>query len=236
MKKETGRKIIRVIKKIVLGLFIFQLIYLFICKWLYPPITITQLNSLIGTWGDSIDFKRSYISYDSISPNLKLAVLAAEDLHFYKHTGIDWWSVKKAKKYNQEHPDEPLIGASSISQQTAKNVFLWQGRSWVRKGLELYFTKLIEWTWGKKRILAVYLNVIEMGNGIYGIEAASQYYFKKQAKDLNESEAAMIAICLPNPKLYKPGQLGEKLQKKYERVLYFMSLLKEYPAVQQLIQ
>lgn len=237
MKKETIRKIFRIVKKIVCYLLILQIAYLILCKWFYPPLTITQLNTMIATRCDTIEFKRNYISYDSISAHTKLAFLAAEDLHFHQHAGIDWASVKKARKYNQENPDKPPMGGSSISQQTAKNVFLWQSRSRVRKCLEVYFTKMIEWTWGKKRIFAVYMNVIEMGEGIYGIEAAAQHYFKKSAKDLTEFESAQLAVCLPNPKLYTPGKLDDiKLLKKYNQVLFFMEKLRKSPAIQELIQ
>jgi monofunctional biosynthetic peptidoglycan transglycosylase len=132
---------------------------------------------------------------------MKLAVVSSEDQIFPDHGGFDWKSIEKAMKYNEKKPNR-IRGASTISQQVAKNVFLWQGRDWIRKGLELYFTKMIEWIWGKKRILEVYLNVIEMGKGIFGAEAAAQKYFKKPASKLTRREAAMIAACLPNPKRF----------------------------------
>ncbi|RYD90514.1 MAG: monofunctional biosynthetic peptidoglycan transglycosylase, partial [Sphingobacteriales bacterium] len=120
---------------------------------------------------------------------------------------FDWKSIEKAQEYNKKKPGR-VHGASTISQQTAKNVFLWQGRSWLRKGLEVYFTKMIEWIWGKERILEVYLNVIEMGRGVYGVEAAAQHYFHKPAAQLTQREAALIAACLPNPKRFQPGNPG----------------------------
>ena len=127
--------------------------------------------------------------------------MAAEDQLFPEHNGFDWKSIEKAMKYNKKKPGR-IRGASTISQQVAKNVFLWQGRDWIRKGLEVYFTKMIEWIWGKKRILEVYLNVVEMGKGVFGAEAAAQAYFNKPAKKLTRNEAAMIAAGLPNPKKY----------------------------------
>jgi monofunctional biosynthetic peptidoglycan transglycosylase len=136
-----------------------------------------------------------------MSPNAKLAVISSEDQIFTDHNGFDFKSIKKAMAYNEKKPGR-LRGGSTISQQVAKNVFLWQGRSWVRKGLEVYFTFMIELVWSKKRILEMYLNVAEMGKGIFGIEAASQAYFKKPASKLSRQEAAMIAACLPNPKKY----------------------------------
>jgi monofunctional glycosyltransferase len=183
------------IKRFILYLFIFQLVYIFLLKWIDPPITITQLSGWIS--GDGL--RRDYVNASEISSNSKLAVISAEDQLFPDHSGFDWKSIEKARKYNQRKPNR-IRGASTISQQVAKNVFLWQGRSWFRKALEVYFTQMIEWIWGKKRILEVYLNVIEMGKGVYGIEAASQYYFKKPAKKLSRAEAAQIAACLPNPK------------------------------------
>src|SRR6185436_2769288 len=153
------------------------------------------------SWISGDGLKRDYISRKKISDNARLAVIAAEDQLFPDHSGFDWKSIKKAMAYNKRKPNR-IHGASTISQQVAKNVFLWQGRSKFRKGLEAYFTFMIELIWGKKRILEVYLNVIEMGRGIYGIEAASQSYFNKPAASLTRAEAACITACLPNPKKY----------------------------------
>jgi len=195
--KSGGARIWSRIKKIFLILFLLQLFYIVILKWINPPFTLTQLHSWIGSNG----LKRDYVGGDAISYNMKLAVVASEDQVFPDHGGFDWKSIEKAMKYNQKKPNR-VHGASTISQQVAKNVFLWQGRDWIRKGLEAYFTKMIEWIWGKERILEVYLNVIEMGKGIFGAEAAAQAYFKKPASKLTRREAAMIAACLPNPKKY----------------------------------
>lgn len=184
-------------KRIVIALFLLQLFYIILLKWVDPPLTLTQLGSVIS--GDGL--RRDYVDDEEISYNIKLAVIASEDQIFPDHSGFDWKSIEKAMKYNEKKPNR-IRGASTISQQVAKNVFLWQGRDWIRKGLELYFTKMIEWIWGKKRILEVYLNVIEMGRGIYGVEAAAMNYFGKHASALTRREAAMIAACLPNPKRY----------------------------------
>jgi monofunctional glycosyltransferase len=185
----------RFFKRVFLILFITQFVYILLLKWVNPPVTITQLGSFFRGEG----LKRDYVSLEAIHPNARLAVMAAEDQLFPDHNGFDWKSIEKAMEYNKRKPNR-VRGASTLSQQTAKNVFLWQGRSWLRKGLEMYFTAMIELVWGKRRILEVYLNVIEMGKGIYGIEAASQAYFKKSASKLNRIEAAQIAACLPNPK------------------------------------
>jgi len=148
-----------------------------------------------------------------MSENAKLAVIASEDQLFADHNGFDFKSIEKAMKHNSK--SKSLHGASTISQQTAKNVFLWQGRSWFRKALETYFTFMIELIWGKKRILEVYMNVAEMGNGIFGIEAAAQNNFKKPALRLSEQEAAMIAACLPNPKKYTIRPLSRPVAIRY---------------------
>ena len=165
-------------KKVVFIIFIVQFIYILLLRWVNPPITITQLVSWVSGHG----LKRDYVGRYSISPNARLAVIASEDQLFPDHEGFDWKSIKKARKYNVKKPGR-IRGASTISQQVAKNVFLWQGRSFIRKGLEVYFTFMIEVLWGKKRIMEIYLNVIEMGDGIFGIEMASQIYFNKPAKN-----------------------------------------------------
>src|ERR1700684_1952649 len=194
--KEIIPRIWRLIKRIFIFLFLSQLIYILLLKWVDPPITLTQLGSLLS--GDGL--KRDYVGMKNISPYAKLAVISSEDQLFPDHDGFDFKSIEKAMKHNQK--SKSLHGASTISQQVAKNVFLWQGRSWFRKGLEVYFTFMIELVWGKRRILEMYLNVAEMGKGVYGIEAAAHFYYGKPAKTLNRTEAAMIAACLPNPKVF----------------------------------
>lgn len=161
-----------------------------------PPINITQLNS----WTEGHGLKRDYISYEEMPQNIKLAVIASEDQLFAEHKGFDKKSIEKAWEFNKKNTNQKIRGGSTISQQVAKNVFLWQKRSWFRKGLEVYFTFMIETIWGKERILEMYLNVSEMGIGTFGIEAASQHYFKKPASQLSNNEAARIAVGLPQPK------------------------------------
>jgi len=190
-------RVFRIIKRFFLILFFGQFIYIIALKWVDPPITLTQFWSWIT--GDGL--KRDYVRYDQMSPNIKLAVISSEDQVFPDHNGFDFKSIKKAMAYNEKKPGR-IKGASTISQQVAKNVFLWQGRSWIRKGFEVYFTFMIELLWSKQRILEMYLNVAEMGKGIYGVEAASRNYFKKAAKNLTRYEAALIAAALPNPVKY----------------------------------
>jgi monofunctional biosynthetic peptidoglycan transglycosylase len=231
MKKRRGLSLLwHRIKKFFLCLFIFQLVYIVALKWIDPPITMTQFASWIS--GDGL--KRDYVSSEEISKHLKLAVISSEDQLFPDHSGFDWKSIEKARKYNERKPGR-IRGASTISQQTAKNVFLWQGRSWLRKGLEVYFTKMIEWIWGKKRILEVYLNVIEMGKGIYGAEAASQFFFKKNAAKLSRSEAARIAACLPNPKRLRVNPATKFVMGRSAWVQRQMIYLERDPDVQRII-
>ena len=233
MKKENTRKrsVWGWIKRIALFLFLAQLFYIIILKWVNPPITLTQLGSLLGGTG----LKRDYVAGDELSYTIKLAVIASEDQVFPDHDGFDWKSIKGAMKQNEKKPTR-VKGASTISQQTAKNVFLWQGRSWVRKGVEVYFTKMIEWIWGKQRILEVYLNVIEMGRGIYGAEAAAQAYFKKPAAKLTRKEAAMIAACLPNPKKFTVKPLSPRVAVRTGWVLLQMRYLERDGDVQKVVR
>src|SRR6186713_2284595 len=218
-------------KRIFIFLFFFQLFCILLFKWVDPPITITQLVSWVS--GDGL--KRDYVEWNKISYNAKLAVIASEDQIFPDHSGFDWRNIKKAMAYNKKKPNR-IRGASTISQQVAKNVFLWQGRGWIRKGLEAYFTKMIEWIWGKKRILHVYLNVIETGKGIFGAEAAAQNYFKKEASKLNRRQAAMIAACLPNPKKYSVRPLSNYVAKRSGWVTRQMNFIEKDKDVQAIIQ
>lgn len=219
------------LRRIFLYLFVAQLIYIFLLKWINPPITITQLGSLVGGYG----LQRDYVDWKEISPNARLAVIASEDQLFPDHNGLDWKSIEKAMKHNKKKPKR-IRGASTISQQVAKNVFLWQGRSYLRKGLEVYFTFMIELVWGKERILEMYLNVGEMGKGIFGIEAASQKYFKKPAKKLSQTEAAMIAACLPNPKKYTVKPVSNYINRRYPWVLQQMGFLRDDPEIKALLK
>jgi monofunctional biosynthetic peptidoglycan transglycosylase len=220
----------RWVKRVLLFLFFFQFFYILILKWVNPPFTLTQLSSLIHGYG----LKRNYVSMDAISPYAKLAVISSEDQLFPDHDGFDFKSIEKAMKHNQK--SKSLHGASTISQQVAKNVFLWQGRSWFRKVMEIYFTFMIEKLWGKKRILQMYLNVSEMGSGIFGIDAAAKNYFGKPAKTLNRSEAAMIAACLPNPKIFTVKPLSRHVAVRYPWIMNQMLHLQDDPDVVKLVQ
>jgi monofunctional glycosyltransferase len=223
-------KLWRWIKKIFIILFIAQFVYIILLKWINPPITVTQFVSWISGHG----LKRDYVADKSISYNAKLAVIASEDQLYADHSGFDWKSIKKAMKYNEKKPGR-VRGASTISQQVAKNVFLWQGRSWIRKGLETYFTFMIEMIWGKKRVLEMYLNVSEMGEGVFGIERAANIYFNKSASKLSRQEAALIAACLPNPKRYKVKPASTYVSARSRMIMRQMNFLSPDPEIQEVI-
>ena len=174
------------------------------------PFTLLMLQRCVEQQFDSKDMKlkKDWVDLKDISNKMQLAVVCSEDQNFLFHHGFDFNAIEKAMKYNekqQKRKKHRTRGASTISQQTAKNAFLFPARNFIRKGLEVYFTALIEIFWSKQRIMEVYLNVIEMGDGIYGVEAASQTYFHKHAKNLSQGEAALIAACLPNPIKFNAG-------------------------------
>jgi monofunctional biosynthetic peptidoglycan transglycosylase len=216
----------RWVKRIALYMFVSSLVYIIICRWVMPPITLTQLGSAASGYG----LKRDYVSWNEISPWVKWAAMASEDQLFAEHGGFDWEDLQKSL---QKDPKKGRVrggGASTISQQCAKNVFLWQGIGfdrYVRKAPEFYFTKMIEWCWGKRRIMEVYLNVIEMGKGIFGIEAASEAYFHKHAKDLTRVEAAEIIACLPNPKRFTVVPQSRFVAWKTQWILHQITLISD---------
>ena len=181
-------------------------------KWVPVPITPLMVIRSVEQYQEDKDIvcKHDWESIDNISKNLQLAVICSEDQNFLNHSGFDMKAIEKAIEYNKK--GKRVRGASTISQQTAKNVFLWPHRSWLRKGLETYFTFLIELVWSKERIMEVYLNSIEMGKGIYGAEAASQYWFKKPAIKIRQQEAAAIAAILPNPRVYRANPATNYIQ------------------------
>ncbi|HVZ95286.1 MAG TPA: monofunctional biosynthetic peptidoglycan transglycosylase, partial [Chitinophagaceae bacterium] len=191
---------------------------------------ITQLVSAVKGNG----LHRRYVSMSEISPNLKLAVMASEDQLFPDHNGFDFKSIQKAMKHNEK--SKSLHGASTISQQVAKNVFLWQHGGYFRKGLEVYFTFLIETIWSKKRILEVYLNVAEMGEGIFGVEAAAEHYFHTSAKNVTRKQAALIAACLPNPQGYTIQPLSAYVASRYPWIMNQMNHLEGDPDIQKLLK
>lgn len=238
MKAKKRSKALRLLffcGKMLLVMFVSSLFYVVICKWLFPPFTITQAGAILEGHG----LNRDYVSMGNISRNVKLAAIASEDQLFADHEGFDWKAIDKS--INGPHKKKRAKGAaaSTISQQTAKNVFLWQGSGisrYVRKVPEFYFTELEELIWGKKRILEVYLNVIEMGPGIFGIEAASRKYFNKSAKNLSKAEAAMIIASLPNPKRFTVKPASHWVLWRYPHILEQMGHLEGDPDIEDIIR
>lgn len=202
------KRFFRFLLKLVLGLFLFSIFMVVVYKWV--PVPFTPLMVIRYFENPDEDIKHDWVPMEEISGNLKVAVIASEDQNFPNHNGFDFKAIEKAMEENKK--GRRVRGASTISQQTAKNVFLWPQRSWFRKGLEVYFTFWIELLWSKERILEVYLNSIEMGKGIYGAEAAAQAWFGKSAASLSAYEAAAIAAILPNPRQYRASPATSYIQ------------------------
>jgi monofunctional biosynthetic peptidoglycan transglycosylase len=206
------------------GFFISSVLFVLLYTFINPPVTPLMLirctQQLFS--GEKIVLQKSWVSLDEISPSMQLAVVASEDNRFLEHHGFDFKAIEKAMDYNEKKKGKKTRGASTISQQTAKNVFLWPQRSYLRKGLEVYFTVLIEFIWSKKRIMEVYLNVIETGKGMYGAEAAAKTYFSASARKLTSPESALIAAILPNPLKWNPAHPTNYLRNRQHWILWNM--------------
>ena len=224
-KKSFFSRILLWIRNILLFFFIstisMSLIYKFVPVYVTPLMIVRSVEQLFS--GEKMSMKKEWVSIDKISSNMVNAVIASEDNLFMSHSGFDFDAIEKARERNKK--GGRIYGASTISQQTAKNVFLLPQRSWLRKGLEVYFTFLIELFWSKERIMEVYLNVIETGNGIYGVQRASQIYFDKHASKLTAPQAALIAAALPNPRRFNPANPSSYLYKRQNQILKLMSLI-----------
>ena len=217
------KKIFSLIGKISIWFFVISILSVFIFKWVPVPSTPLMVTRAIDNKLDGNDMicSHDWVPLEEISINLQKAVIASEDANFLTHHGFDFKAIQKAMESNEK--GKKLKGGSTISQQTAKNVFLWQGRSYLRKGLEAYFTVLIELIWGKERIMEVYLNSIEMGNGVYGAEAASKYWYRKSAINLTKKEAAGIAAILPNPRKFTATNSSSYINRRKGRIVKHMS-------------
>lgn len=194
-------------------------------------ITPTMVIRCVEQVSDGRELKLSHqwVPLRLISPDLSQAVMAGEDARFLDHHGFDFNAIVNAAERNHKHPEKRKLGASTISQQTAKNVFLWQGRSWLRKGLEAYFTVLLELFWPKQRIMEVYLNSIEMGDGIYGAEAVAREHFNTTASLLTRQQCALIAATLPNPRRFSSKNPSAYMRKRQQRILHEMRFVKPLP-------
>ncbi len=204
VKHPLLKKITNVASRVLVYFLLVSVIWVIALRFINPPITLLMILRNIERKATGKPFKteKKWVKFEDINDSMKRAAVSAEDQLFLKHIGFDVKAIEKAFASNAK--GKKVKGGSTISQQTAKNVFLWPGRSYVRKGFEAYFTLLIEIFWSKERILEVYLNVIEMGDGIYGAEAAAQAYYHKSCTNLTKSEAALIAACFPNPLRWTP--------------------------------
>jgi len=222
-KRTFMNRFWRLLRNLVLIFFITSISWVLLARFL--PVYITPLMLIRSTEslfsGELPRNSKTWTPIENISPNMIQAVVASEDNKFLKHHGFSINDIEKAIKHNKK--GKRIRGGSTISQQTAKNVFLWPHRSYFRKGLEAYFTVLIEFVWPKERIMEVYLNVIETGKGIYGVQAAAEEFFGTNASKLTKSQSALIAACLPNPRKYNPREPSAYIQKRRAKIEYIMS-------------
>ncbi|MDO5760931.1 MAG: monofunctional biosynthetic peptidoglycan transglycosylase [Bacteroidota bacterium] len=226
-KKWSFKRILKLFGWVVLCYLVFSIVLTFVYKFVNPPITILMVQRCIeqGFSKDrEVKLDKHWVDIEDISPYMISAVVSAEDNNFRNHKGFDFKAIENARKVNQQK-GKTVLGASTISQQTAKNVFLWLHKSYLRKGLEAWETVLIELMWSKKRIMEVYLNVVEFGDGIYGVEAASQYYFHKSAKHLTKRQAALLAAVLPQPLKRNPANPNPRTQRKASIIMRKMNII-----------
>jgi monofunctional biosynthetic peptidoglycan transglycosylase len=220
MKIRSGvlRLILRILKLTVILFVGISVLWVILYRFVNPPVTWLMITRGFERKSDGKDWKidKKWVNFDDIADPMKRAAVAAEDATFLENHGFDFKAMEKAIDINNNKNSHKLVGGSTITQQTAKNVFLWPGRSYIRKAFEAWFTLLINIFWSKQRVLEVYLNEIEMGDGIYGIEAASQAYFHKSASDLTKTQSALIAACFPNPLKWSPAAPDDHIvHKKY---------------------
>lgn len=227
--KRIGRFIKKTLKWIVVAFFASTILSVVALRFLpvyFTPLMFIRCYQQVKE-GKDLKLSHHWVPLNEISPSLPVAVMASEDAKFLSHHGFDFKAIEHAAKRNKKHPEKRKLGASTISQQTAKNVFLWPGRSWVRKGFEVYFTTLIELMWSKQRIMEVYLNSIEMGDGIYGAEAVAEEHFNTKALDLSKSQCALIAATLPNPRKFSSKHPSGYMLKRQSRILREMKYVEK---------
>ena len=219
--KLTLRKTLSVTVKILIGLMLLSVFLVLIMRWINPFGTMLMVERKITHWNTTQ--QRTWKDWAQISDNIKIAVIAAEDQKFADHWGFDFKAINRALIHNQKN--KKIRGASTITQQVAKNIFLWPSRSWIRKGIESWFTVWIELIWSKQRTLEIYLNSVEWGEGIFGIEAASRRYFNVSANQLTPYQASLLAATLPNPRKWSPINPDDRIQKRAEWIRGQMSNL-----------
>ena len=208
------RALLRRLIKLLLWLAALSVLLVLALRWVPPPVTALMIERKIESWsnGQSIDLQRTWRPWNVLPDDLKMAVIAAEDQKFAEHWGFDIAAIRAAFAHNERGGS--LRGASTLSQQVAKNLFLWSGRSWVRKGFEVWFTGWIELLWPKERILEIYLNSVEWGDGIFGAEAAAQHHFGTGAANLSAAQASQLAAVLPNPREWNAGRPGPHVRQR----------------------
>ena len=226
------KQIVSFIKKtliwIVVAFFASTILSVTILRWVpvwFTPLMFIRMSQQAAA-GQQLKMHHHWVPLENIAPELPKAVMASEDARFLEHNGFDYKAIEQAAMRNIKHPEKRKLGASTISQQTAKNVFLWPGRSWLRKGFEVYFTTLIELMWSKQRIMEVYLNSIEMGDGIYGADAVAEWHFHTTAARLTKAQCALIAVSLPNPRVMNSAQPSAYMLKRQRRILHEMKFVK----------
>ena len=228
MKKEIIRRLhatIRWVLAVFFGSTILAVVALRFVPVFFTPLMFIRCGQQMAE-GKKLKLDHHWVSMSKISPSMPVAVMASEDANFLNHHGFDYKAIVNAAERNRKHPEKRKLGASTISQQTAKNVFLWPGRSWIRKGLEAYFTVLIELFWSKERIMEVYLNSIEMGDGIYGVDAVAEANFQTDAKNLSRAQCALIAATLPNPRKFSSKNPSAYMKKRQSKILHEMKFVK----------
>jgi monofunctional glycosyltransferase len=221
-QKSRVRRIVGKLVRLVAWCILASVLWVLLYKWVNPPITVLQVREYFKL-EEGQKFRKDWADYEDISKQMPLALVAAEDQRFAHHSGFDWEAIEAAAEYNRTH--DKTRGASTISQQVAKNVFLWPQRSWFRKGLEVWFAMWVELLWSKERILEVYMNVAETGTGTFGVEAASQRFFKKPSSKLSRREASLIAASIPSPRKSNPAKPSTYLNNRAIKIERQMRML-----------
>jgi len=224
-KRSFGSRVVRGLGYFVLAWLLGSAGVVLALRFLPVPLSALMVERRVESWFERRPYRplHHWTALEGIAPSMGVAVIAAEDQNFSEHFGFDWQAIEKAVAHN-EHSRRKR-GASTLSQQTAKNLFLWESRSWVRKGFEVYFTLLLEAAWPKRRILEVYLNIVEFGDGVYGVEAASRKFFGRSAAALNPAQAALLAAVLPSPRRFRADAPSPYLRGRQEWILRQMHQL-----------
>lgn len=224
--KEQGSQVLWWIGRALAGLVLFSLLFILLLRWINPPTSAFMMQRSVTAWWDGeedFELYQSWTDWKNMSPHIKMAAITSEDQNFANHWGIDFGSVQKALEEYERGQD--LRGASTITQQTAKNLFLWPAQSYIRKGVEAYFALLLELLWSKERILEVYLNIVEFGNGTYGVQAAAERYFNTSPARLSKAQSALMVTALPSPKRYNLAAPSSYMRERQRWVMQYMDLL-----------